>query len=275
MTDTSPAVAAEIVAAAVRLARSSGRDVADVPAREIAAEAGISRSTLMRRLGGSRRALDDAVRALGIDPGGQRPVRDRAIDAGARLIGEQGLAALTLEAIASRAGCSVHSLYDVFGGRDELLGAIYERHSPLPDLEHILDGSPRDLADTVREIYRMLTVALTREPRIMPAMFADALARPGNSPFPGLARQLVPRVLAVLGPWLAAEVDAGRIRPMPTIMLFQQLAAPMLMHFLTRPALETVPGVDLPDPDRACDGFAAAFLRAAALPPHDQPPSRP
>jgi hypothetical protein len=34
----------------------------------------MSRSTLLRRLGDSRAALDEAVRAAGVDPGGQ-PVR--------------------------------------------------------------------------------------------------------------------------------------------------------------------------------------------------------
>lgn len=73
---------ADLVAAAVRVAEQSGKDVADVPLKAIAQAAGVSRSTLVRRLNGSRLALDEAVRAAGIDPGG-RPVRVRAIEAGA------------------------------------------------------------------------------------------------------------------------------------------------------------------------------------------------
>ncbi|HZE17813.1 MAG TPA: TetR/AcrR family transcriptional regulator, partial [Mycobacterium sp.] len=44
----------ELVDAALRAAEKLARDVADVPVVAIAAEAGISRSTLLRRLGGSR-----------------------------------------------------------------------------------------------------------------------------------------------------------------------------------------------------------------------------
>jgi AcrR family transcriptional regulator len=259
-----PQVPAEVVDAALSAARRLGKDVADVPTREIAREAGISRSTLLRRIGGTRAPLDAAVRATGVDPGGQPPVRDRAIEAGAHLIGDHGLAGLTMEAVAAAAGCSVHSLYAVFGGRDDLLAAIFERYSPILDAEQILGGPRDDLPATVRRIYRMLADALDREPRVMPAIFAEAFARPAQPGLQPLARHFAPRILNVLGQWLADEVDAGRIRPMPTLLLLQQMAGPMLMHFLIRPALRTVPGVDLPTPEQTCDAFADAFLRAVA-----------
>ena len=127
------AVSPDLVAAAIRAAEQCGKDVADVPLATIAQAAGVSRSTLVRRLNGSRRALDDAVRAAGIDPGG-RPVRVRAIEAGAWLVSERGLSTVTLESVAEAADCSVHSLYAIFGTRDELFAAIYEQYSPFHDV---------------------------------------------------------------------------------------------------------------------------------------------
>ncbi|GAB2826972.1 TetR/AcrR family transcriptional regulator [Actinocorallia aurea] len=257
----------EVVDAAVRAARKLGKDVADVPTRVIAQEAGISRSTLLRRIGGSRQALDEAVRASGVDPGGQRPVRERAVKAGAHLISESGLASLTLEAVAAAAQCSVHSLYAVFGGRDELLQAIFERYSPILDAEELLRGPREDLPETVRRVYRMLAGALDREPRVIPAMFAEAFAHPGAPSVHALARNFAPRMLAAIGGWLADEVAAGRLRPMPIPVLAQQLMGPVLMHFLTRPMLADLPGIELPDTAEVCEDFAAAFLRAAAVSP--------
>lgn len=149
----------DLVQAALRAARALGKDVADVPVIAVAREGGISRSTLIRRLGGSRAALDDAVRAAGIDPGGQVPVRLRALDATAALISTSGLAGATLEAIAARAECSVHSLYAVFGGRDELLRAVFERHSPLLGIEDFLAASSDDLPTAVRRLYGLIADA--------------------------------------------------------------------------------------------------------------------
>jgi hypothetical protein len=73
-----------------------------VPIVVIAHALGVSRSTLLRQLGGSRRVLDDAVRDIGVDPGGRVPVRLRAVEAAAALIGTGGVASVTLEVSSRR-----------------------------------------------------------------------------------------------------------------------------------------------------------------------------
>ncbi|WP_258382380.1 TetR/AcrR family transcriptional regulator [Streptomyces sp. NTH33] len=265
------AVPEEVVRAALRASRVRGVPVADVPLLAVAEEAGISRSTLMRRLGGTRRALDEAVRAAGVDPGGQKPVRQRAVEAAAALISEQGLASATLERVAAGAQCSVHSLYAAFGGRDGLLHAVYERYSPILDVEAVLAGPHHDLADTVREIYRLLVGSLSREPRVLPAMIADALSRPGDPMVQSVYQQFFPRMLSGIGQWLTDEIAVGRIRDLPLLLLTQQLAGPVFSHFLMRPAASRVPGVDLPTAEEAVEVFAQTFLRAVAvLPPADR-----
>jgi AcrR family transcriptional regulator len=260
-------VPADVVEAALRAAKKLGQDVADVPLVVIAREAGLSRSTLVRRLNGTRQPLDDAVRAAGVEPGGRPPVRERAIAAAGALISGNGLAAVTLEAVAAQAHCSVHSLYAAFGGRDELLQAVFDRYGPSLDLGAALSGATTTLADTVRRLYRELAKTLSREPRVAPAMFAEVLSRP-ESP---TARELVqritfPRLFAVLGQWLADEVAAGRVRDLPIALLVQQMVAPIVVHTMTRPAIAAAPQIDLPGLDEACDMFAEAFLRAVAIP---------
>lgn len=71
-------------------------------------------------------------------------------------------------------------------------------------------------------------------------------------------------MLDVLGTWLDAQVERGRIRDLPTPLLIQQLMGPMVMHMLTRPALSTVAVIDLPDIDTTCEAFTANFVRAVA-----------
>jgi AcrR family transcriptional regulator len=256
-------VADELVQAALRAAQELGKDVADVPVMVIARHAGISRSTLLRRLGGSRAALDEAVRARGVDPGGVPPVRTRALHAAAALIGQEGLAAATVEGIAARAECSVPSLYAIFGNRDGLLRAVFERHSPVLDIEdYFAQPHDGDLADTVRALYSVIAGTLSRTPRVVPAMFAEAFARPSSPAVQSLVSHAAPRMLAAVGGWLMTEVHAGRIRDLPVPLLVQQLMAPLMIHLFMRPAADHAALVDLPAVDAVCDVFADAFVRA-------------
>ena len=237
-------VAAELVVAAVAAAESLGRDIADVPITAIAAQAGISRSTLLRRLGGSCGASDAAVRAAGIDTGGTPPVRVRAVHAAAVLISETGLAATT-PAIAERADCSVFSLHAAFGGRDELMRAVFDQYSPIRDVETYFAQPRGDLRATVHGLYRAITEALNRAPRVAPAMFSEAFARPESPAVQTLAAHAAPRMLAVLGAWLTAEIRDGRVRDQPILLLAQQLLGPVLIHMFLRPVAQGAP------PDRA------------------------
>jgi AcrR family transcriptional regulator len=257
-------VPADVVAAALRAAENLGRDVADVPLIAIAREAGMSRSTLIRRLNGSRQPLDDAVRAAGVEPGGRPPVRERAVLAAASLISDRGLAAVTLEAVAVQADCSVHSLYAVFGGRDELLRKVFDRYGPILDLDEAVSDPDAELAETVHRVYRVLAEAFSREPRVAPAMLAEGLARPTSPAVQALLQYHVPRMLAGVGQWLAGEITAGRIRDLPLPLLIQQMLAPIGVHTMVRPAVEHIPEVELPELDQACVVFADAFLRAVA-----------
>ena len=273
-TEKTGTVGDDLVQAALRAARNLGKDVADVPVIAIAREAGISRSTLVRRIGGSRSALDEAVRAAGVDPGGQAPVRTRALDAAAELISASGLAAANMDAIADRASCSVHSLYAVFGTRDDLLRAVFEAHSPLLDIEDFFDGDHGDLPTTVRRLYGMVAHILDREPRVTPALLAEILARPDSPALRNLFAHNAPRLLAALGGWLSREVQAGRLRDLPLPLLTQQLMAPLVLHMLVRPAMPQIPGIELPDLDAVCDTFTDAFLRAVATTPTPRPHKR-
>lgn len=117
----------------------------------------------------------------------------------------------------------MHTIYAVFGGRDELLRAVFERHSPLLDIEDFIDGEHTDLTATVRRPYGVIAENLSREPRIGPALLAEALARPHSPAVQNLVGRNVPRVLSSLVARLAGQIAAGRIRELPLPLLLQQL----------------------------------------------------
>ncbi|ONH25418.1 TetR/AcrR family transcriptional regulator [Pseudofrankia asymbiotica] len=254
---------ADLVDVAIQASADLGKDVAEVSVVEIARRAGISRTTLLRRLGGTRGPLDDAVRAAGVDPGGQPPVRQRAIEAGGRLVAEQGLGALTLEAVASAADCSVYSLYAVFGGRLGLLQAIFKRYRPTLDLDDASLGP--DLTAAVTEIYRQLARGLTREPAIMPAVLAAILTHPHDPAAAEMITGILPlSPLFRVRDWLVIQIHAGRIRDIPSVLLLQQMIAPLVVHVLLRPFAARTPRLEAPELDRACVILAENFVRAVA-----------
>jgi AcrR family transcriptional regulator len=184
--------------------------------------------------------------------------------AAAGLIAERGLSAVTLDAVADAAECSLPSLHTTFGGRDGLLKAIFERYGPILDVERLMADRPDSLEETVRELYKIVVAAFQREPRVFPALFADLLGRPD-----GPARRVLelnfPRILGTVGAWLMGEVRAGRIRPLPLPVLAQMLIAPVVLHLLSRPALEQV--IELPSVEEVCEGFAGAYLRGVEVNP--------
>ncbi len=237
-----------------------------MPIAVIAHALGVSRSTLLRQLGGNRRALDDAVRESGVDPGGRPPVRLRAVEVTAALISSGGVASATLEAIAAEADCSVHSLYAAFGGRERLLEAVYDRYIPRLDLDEVLDGAAAaGLTETVRAVYRALAQLYLQEPRVLSAVLAETLARPTGTGAGVLIEHGALRGIAALGRWLDAEVAAGRIRDLPRAMLIQQLVSPISVHAIMRPGLVNFPQVGIPDLEASCQAFADAFVRAVAV----------
>ena len=258
----------EIVHAATEAAKASGREVAGVSLDEIARRAGISRATLYRRIG-SRRALDDAVRAAGVDPGGRPDVKARATAAAADLIEAGGLAALTLEAVAARADCSVAALHSQVGGRDGLLAATFERFSPLPRIEELFAQTPATLEEGVRRIYEIAFDTFESRRELLFALLADAATHWDGPTARFLVERYLPRALGTVGVWLAGQVEAGRVRPLPLPVLIQLLVAPIQLHVACRPIFRRLTGQDPPARDEVVALLSGAYLRAVALSPPD------
>ncbi len=114
----------------------------------------------------------------------------------------------------------------------------------------------------MRQFYGLVIRTLTREPRLAPAVLAEAFARPNSPAVQNLVQHNAPRLLASIGAWLDAEMQAGNIRDIPLPLLTQQLMSPVVLHMLVRPAMPHIPGIDLPDLDTVCDTFTQTFLRA-------------
>src|ERR1700682_2339249 len=92
---------------------------------EVAAAAGVSRASFYRAFE-SREAL---LEALDIEP--EPGARERILGAALKLLGAQGLTALSMDDLATEADVSRATLYRLFPGRAELFTSFLPGYPPL------------------------------------------------------------------------------------------------------------------------------------------------
>jgi AcrR family transcriptional regulator len=82
--------------------------------------------------------------------------REQLLDAGLELFGTQGFAAVTIEALCAQAGLNPRYFYEQFPTREELLGAVYDRH-----VQAVLTMVGAAIADSAPDPARRLSAGLT------------------------------------------------------------------------------------------------------------------
>jgi AcrR family transcriptional regulator len=252
-----------VIEAAISEARETGKPIADLSLDQIARRAGLSRSTFFRRVR-SRRELEAAVREAGVDPGNRPRVRERAIAAATELIMSEGVGALTVEEVARRAGCAMTSVHTQFGGRDGLLVAVLEAHAPLPAVERALEGAQGSFEEAILAVHAIVFDMLEEDIGVVEAFVAEALAKPRGVLMELAQAELVPRIVAGVGAWLTAEIEAGRCRDIPLSLLLPLLVAPISVHSVARKRM-VARGLPVPERRQAIETMAAAFCRAVEV----------
>ena len=80
--------------------------------------------------------------------------RERIVDAAADLVRDGDVSALTMRALSDTAGVSVPTVYNLIGGRDDVLIALVERAGTMIEAElEALDGEPIDRCFLIAELY--------------------------------------------------------------------------------------------------------------------------
>jgi AcrR family transcriptional regulator len=239
------------------------RGLAELSMDELAARAGVSRATLYRLFGNQRRLLGE----LGLQP--PPTVRANVLDVALELIGRHGLAELSMDELAARAGVSRATLYRLFPGKVPLYTELVRRFSPFESIADVLetmgDRPPAEVIPTVAH-----TLAAAMEDHIglvlqllLEVSRSDPNGHAGADSQKDAARAM--RTLPLVARYLAEQMAAGRLRRMDPVLAVQALTGPIVMHLLTRSPAGSQPGSDRGAPlalNVAVDELVGMWLRA-------------
>src|SRR5215472_10178640 len=117
---------------------------------EVAQTAGISRATLYRAFS----SREELLRALAFEP--EVESRERLLAKALEILGQQGLAALSMDALADAAGVSRATVYRLFPGKAALFREVVKTYAPFERLallvEQVADRPPEEVMPQVAHV---------------------------------------------------------------------------------------------------------------------------
>jgi AcrR family transcriptional regulator len=212
----------------------SGQDqdgLAGLSMDELATRAGVSRATLYRLFGSQQHLLHE----LGLAP--PPTVRSRVLDTALELVGRHGLAELSMDELATRAGVSRATLYRLVPGKEALFAELVRRFSPFEPIAAVLEtAGERPPAEVIPAIAQAMAAAMDGHiGLLLQLLFELSRDRP---PDPdggrGTSEDAIQgmRTLPLVAGYLDRQMAAGRLRRMDPVLAMQALAGPIVMHLL-------------------------------------------
>lgn len=219
---------------------------------ELARQAGVSRATFYR-LFGSRAGL---LAELELPP--EPAARERVIHAASTLLQRDGLARLSMDEVADRAGLSRAALYRIFPGRPALFHALLVAYSPLEPVVNLLSKrggeAPREL---LPELAAMAVGVVGANRSLIVSLIAELTSLEPDTE--QAVRESMARGLQTVVDYMVAGMHEGRLRPAPPPLAFISFAGPLMLLGLASPLLRRL-GFDLL-PESAARELTAIWLR--------------
>jgi AcrR family transcriptional regulator len=227
---------------------------------QLAAAAGVSRATFYRAFA-TREAL---LEALDLQP--EAGARERILDAALKLIGAQGLTALSIDDLATQAGVSRATLYRLFPGKPALFTSLVHEYSPLDSVGELLDarrGEPPEvlMPEIARTVYRTFYRDGESRVGILRALFFEISSLAPDTA--QAAQDAIRSVVGSLAMYLMENMQTGRLRPMHPLLALQSFIGPIMFHLITTPLVDQLLGLNI-DGEQAVTELAETWLRAMA-----------
>lgn len=225
---------------------------------QIALAAGVSKAAFYREFD-SRAAL---VGALRLDP--EPATRDRVLRAALELVGGAGLAALSMDELAAKAGVSRATLYRLFPGKPALFISLVHAYSPLEAVSRLvieMSEEPPEVVmpEVARTVFRVVAGPNAPGLGLMRAVLFEVSSLSPEAE--AAAYDLVRTILGTVGFYVMKQMSEGRLREMPPLLALQSFIGPIFFHLLARPLAQRVLGMEM-DGEQAVTMLAESWLRA-------------
>ena len=153
--------------------------------------------------------------------------RNQLVDVALELFSERGIESVRISDIAEKAGVAQGLLYHYFPGKEALLGAIVERHSPLPLVREALASLPDQPArETLTSLAAKVYTLMQERRQIVRLALRDGLWRPEAREIAMRARETA---LGFIARYLQSRVAAGGLRPHDSMVVAQTFASAVFL----------------------------------------------
>lgn len=221
---------------------------------EIIQAAGISRATFYRAFS----SREELLRALSIEP--EVESRERLLQQAIEMISQEGLAALSMDALADAAGVSRATLYRLFPGKAALFREVVKTYAPFERLtlllEQVADRRPEEVMPHVAQV--IVKLLGTRAGLFRTLAFEVSSQQEDTLEATGV---ILEGGIRSLLDYLQRQVEQGHLRPVAPFVALQTFFGPIVFHLLTRPLAEKELGLAWPI-DEVVAQFVSLWLSA-------------
>lgn len=169
---------------------------------------------------------------LGLQP--PPTVRDRILDTALELVGRHGLAELSMDELAAKAGVSRATLYRLVPGKEALFAELVRRFSPFEPIAAVLEAAgDRPPAEVIPAIAQAMAAAMDGHiGLLLQLLFEVSRSDPDHHADANQDAAQAMRTLPLVAGYLNQQMAAGRLRRMDPVLAMQALAGPIVMHLL-------------------------------------------
>jgi AcrR family transcriptional regulator len=229
---------------------------------EIAQVAGISRATLYRAFS----SREELLHALDLEP--EPESRDRLLAKALEMIGAEGLAALSMDALADAAGVSRATVYRVFPGKAVLFREVVKTYAPFERVaalvEQLADRLPEEVMPQVAQVF---VEQLATRPGVFRTLGFEMSGEAAETE-EATAFVLAGGIRSLLD-YVQRQVQLGTVRPIAPVVALQAFLGPLIIHLMMRTLAERGLGLTL-SLDEVVSQLVAFWLRAMQ-PDHPEP----